>query len=144
MWYQKKRFRRRNCARYSNICWYKNTTIKSRTSEKSIGKTRIEKIGTLIFTDIHVYDWNGEKVRFEKNQRNPSNYFYMEIDFKSTVCFKYIEFIDLKIPSSNNKKGKVNFLTSDKNIVCTTTVSEKKYKIYNTAFLYTLWYVFYV
>ena len=100
------------------------------------------KIGTFIFTDINVYDWNGEKVRFEKNQRNPSNNFYMEIDFKSdfksTVCFKYIEFIDLKIPSSNNKKGKVNFLTSDKNIVCTTTVSEKNYKIYNTAFLYTL------
>ena len=96
------------------------------------------KIGTFIFTDINVYDWNGEKVRFEKNQINPANIFYMEIDFKSTVCFKYIEFIDLKIPSSNNKKGKVNFLTSDKNIVCTTTVSEKKYKIYNTAFLCTL------
>ena len=96
------------------------------------------KIGTFIFTDINVYDWNGEKVRFEKNQRNPSNNFYMEIDFKSTVCFKYIEFIDLKIPSSNHKKGKVNFLTSDKNIVCTTTVSEKKYKIYNTVFLCTL------
>ena len=51
----------------------------------------------------------------------------MEVEFKSSVAFKYIEFVGLKFDTSNHTKAKVDFL-SNKTIICTTLISEKKTK----------------
>ena len=94
------------------------------------------------FNDIHIIDHNGEDVYFkvtniDKNKTLNGYYLYaqiMEVEFKSSVAFKYIEFVGLKFDTSNHTKAKVHFL-SDKTIICTILISEKKNKIYNMEFL---------
>ena len=86
----------------------------------------------LVFDDIHIYDWNGENISIERLHDK------RDIDFKFAIGFKYIEFIGLNITNQYHNKGIIHLLTSDKQIICVTTVSEKKYKIYNTVFLCTL------
>ena len=105
----------------------------------------------ITYNDIHVFDWNGEKISIEIeniplafNSQMAANPMEMNIEFEVSGNFKYIEFTGLKIPNPNGAKtwqssGNVTFLTCDKTIVCTTFISEKKNKIYNTAFL---WYVY--
>ena len=106
--------------------------------------------GQLSFFDVHVFDWNGDQVLFktvDKEKNQPQNKYLvhyptkMNIEFEGSVGFQYIEFIDVNISLNLMKhtrnKAIVNFLNSDKTIICTTTISMKKNKIYNTAFLCT-------
>ena len=106
--------------------------------------------GQLSFFDVHVFDWNGDQVLFktvDKEKNQPQNKYLvhyptkMNIEFEGSVGFQYIEFIDVNIALNLMKhtrnKAIVNFLNSDKTIICTTTISMKKNKIYNTAFLCT-------
>ena len=60
---------------------------------EEIQSINVEKIGNMEFTDFHVYDWNGEKVIFEKMDIQRGQNFYMEVVFQCKVSFKYIEFI---------------------------------------------------
>ena len=94
------------------------------------------------FNDIHIIDHNGEDVYFKVtniDKIKTLNKYYlcaqiMEVEFKNSVAFKYIEFVGLKFESSNHTKAKVHFL-SDKAVISTTLISEKKNKIYNTEFI---------
>ena len=87
---------------------------------------------SIVFDDVHVYDWNGENISIERLHDK------RDIDFKFAIGFKYIEFIGLNIWNSASNKCIINFLAADKTVLCTTTISMKKHKIYNTAFLCTL------
>ena len=105
----------------------------------------------ITYNDIHVFDWNGEKISIKIENiplpircSHAANPMEMNIELEVSSNFKYMEFTGLKIKNPNGAKtwqssGNVTFLTCDKTIVCTTFISEKKNKIYNTAFL---WYVF--
>lgn len=93
--------------------------------------------------DLNLFDWNGEKVFFKKVniQKNPINHFYylhksipMDIEFEFPVRIQCIEF---NIRNDNKEHTHVEFFSTDKKSLCKTTISMKKNKIYNTAFLCT-------
>ena len=108
---------------------------------------RVDAFGSRMrFNDVRIIDHDGEDVYFkivnmDKNEQNlyylssyPPSAAIMDIEFEKSMAFKYIEFIGLKFDTSNHTKAKVHFL-SDKTIICTTLISEKKNKIYNTEFI---------
>ena len=105
---------------------------------EEIQQIHVKPYVQITYNDIQVFDWNGER-KVLKIEDNPME---MEIDFEVSSNFKYMEFTGLRIPSNLAKKWKmsayVTFVTSDKSIICTAKISEKKNKIYNTAFLSAL------
>ena len=98
----------------------------------------------LHLNDLNVFGWNGQKVAFKNVniQIHPTMNTYcihvgrpMDIEFEFPVGVQYIDF---DIRTLENGPAHVEFFTTDKTVLCTTTISMKKHKIYNTAFLCTL------
>ena len=103
----------------------------------------IEAYFTITFNDINMVNWNGEKVALKIENITENHNTKMDVQFQVCGTFKYIEFFGLIIP--NNTKGDlcreivtVKFYTHDNTMICTTTITNKKNKIYNTAFVCTL------
>ena len=66
----------------------------------------------------------------------------MNVEFEVCGIFKYIEFFGLALPENNLHnfchKTNIQFLACNNTAICTTTITNKKNKIYNTAFVCTL------
>ena len=107
----------------------------------------IEAEQSMTFNDINVIDWNGEKVlvkvehTYEPRHGLPPRT-KINIEFEVCGIFKFIEFIGLELPPNNlhnfRHKANVQFLACNNTAICTTTITNKKNKIYNTAFVCTL------
>ena len=101
----------------------------------------------MTFKDIYVFDWNGEKmlIKLEHLAASITETYKTKINvkFEDYGTFKYIEFIGLIIPRNTKgllfrDKASVQFLSCNNTAICTTTITNKKHKIYNTAFVCTL------
>ena len=121
----------------TNCILYRSINISER-----IEGMRVDAFGSRMrFNDVRIIDHDGEDVYFKivNMDKNGQNVYHlssviMDIEFEKSMAFKYIEFIGLKFDTSNHTKAKVHFL-SDKTVICTTLISEKKNKIYNTEFI---------